>query len=233
MKRYYLAITNSCNRECEFCSMFSRPGLNTYMSIEWIKEKFDGMEDEFEIQLEGGEPMIHPDWSHIFLYFNEHPQCKKIIITTNATKLPRSVNGFVEYFKMFKKPFVFKPSVNHHLIDHDIHLFERCSSIKEALKQFPSGQLIINVRRRKGVQDDDKWICQELSVRGLIDCSNIFFIQRYGFASTMAEYDMPFIVTNPMDFHLYSPDGMDFGQDLLARSQHMKELMVDNQLVKV
>ncbi len=233
MIRFYLAITNSCNRECEFCSMYSRPGLETHMSLEWIHDKFDDIKQDFEVQLEGGEPMVHPDWSSIFLYFNDHDKCKKIIITTNATKLPRSVNGFVEYFKMFKKPFVFKPSVNHHLLERDPHLLDKCENMKKALEKFPNGSLLINVRRRKGVENDDMAIVHELTKRGLTPNANIFFIQRYGFASNKEEYDLPFIIENPMDFHLYSPDGFDFGHDLIVRSSHMKDLMVDNGRKKI
>lgn len=65
---------------------------------------------------------------------------------------------------------------------------------------------------------------QELQVRGLIECSNIFFIQRYGKYEGKEEYDLPFIVANPMDFYLYSPDGQNFGQELVRRSKHMEEL---------
>ena len=230
MKRFYLAITNNCNRSCEFCSMFSRPGLQSFMSLDWIEEKFASEKCEFEVQLEGGEPCIHPEFVDIVRYFNEHPHCSKIILTTNATTLPWKKGELFDWLSLFKKPFVIKPSVNHHLIERDKNLFLKCENMKFMMKYLENGQLILNVRLRRDVEtNDDKWITDELKERNLLDCSNVFYIQRYGFAADDEKYELPFVIENPLDFYLYSPDCKNFGQDLIARSEHMKKLMVDNQ----
>lgn len=229
MKRFYLAITNNCNRSCEFCSMFSRPGLQSFMSLAWIKEKLDTEKWGFEVQLEGGEPCIHPEFVSIIRYLNEHPYCIKIILTTNASTLPWKEADLIDWFKLFDKPFVIKPSINHHLIKRDKHLFYKCQNMKKAIKYFTNGQLILNVRLRRSAEtNDDKWIVDELNKRNLLDCSNVFYIQRYGFAAEDEKYELPFVIENPLDFYLYSPDGKNFGQDLIARSEHMKKLMIDN-----
>ena len=247
MLKFYLAITNNCNRACKFCSMYSRPGLKSFMSLDWIKVKFDAIDKPFEVQLEGGEPTIHPEYNDILRYFDLHPMCMTIIITTNGTTLPASYNELDVYFRSgpIITPLIFKVSVNEYLLSRDENLFAKCENLKmffdpnfqqpfplrrqENLKRFLDPDvmqtLILNVRLRRGVRNDDAWIVDELKKRELFGCSNVFYWQRYGFASDMEEYEPPFIVENPVDFHLYSPDCIDFGQDLIARSKHMKTLL--------
>lgn len=54
--------------------------------------------------------------------------------------------------------------------------------------------------------------------------SNVFAYQRYGKATDMA-LELPFVVDNPVDFHLIAPDGRDFGTDLMARAQYMQTMV--------
>jgi MoaA/NifB/PqqE/SkfB family radical SAM enzyme len=228
MKRFYLAITNDCNRACECCSMYSKPGLQSYLSMTWIEKKFDDMTEEFQVQLEGGEPMVHPNYYNILYYFNAHPKCTKIIVTTNGTRLPHTFLGLAEEFDPITKPILIKPSINEYLRRLDSYIWTRCEALKLLSESKNNFELLINVRLRKGVDNDDEGILKFLHRFRLTECSNIFFFQRYGLASDMEQYEPPFIIENPMDFYLYSPDGIDFGQDLIARSNHMKKLMVDN-----
>ena len=81
----------------------------------------------------------------------------------------------------------------------------------------------MNVRLRKN-DTDDQYIIDLLEKHHLKDISSIYFYQRYGYAEDETDYDLPFIIENPVDFHLYSPDGKNFGTDLIARSEHMKKL---------
>lgn len=192
--------------------------------MEWIANKFDNIDDEFEVQLEGGEPMIHPEYDKILSYFNSHPKCIKIILTTNGTLLPYKEEELIEYFKKITKPFLLKPSVNHYLAKRDVHIWERCVNIKKVFQTMPNMTLLLNVRRRKGVMFDEEWLVEMLKMKNLEDCSNVFFLQRYGFAKNEMSYELPFIVKNPVEFYLYSPDGKNFDQDLIARSNHMEEL---------
>src|SRR3989338_929460 len=86
-RRYYFAVTNACNRSCEFCSCYSRPGKKTYLSLEKFKEILP-TEGLFEIQLEGGEPLIHPRIEEMIRYAQATGRCEKVILGTNAVMLP-------------------------------------------------------------------------------------------------------------------------------------------------
>ena len=225
MIRFYLAITNNCNRACEMCSMFSRPGLTTFLSLNRIHERFDAQVTEFEVQLEGGEPMIHPEFSEILAYFNQHPRCSKIIITTNGTKLPVMKAACADWLATVHKPFVIKPSINSHLLTHDQKLLTKCQALLSAVKATPNAAVRFNVRRLKDqASNDESWLIDKLREHDLEADSNIWYFQRYGFGEDKNEYDLPFIVENPVEFHLIAPDNKDFGTDLIARSLHMKSL---------
>lgn len=223
MLKYYLALTNYCNRCCDYCSMHSSPSGKTFLPLEWIYKTFDNIKNDFEVQLEGGEPSLHPSYGDIIYYFKIHPWCKTIIVTTNG------VGHYQEdlikpFFLNIDKPLIYKPSINAYLIKRDDHIFERCINLKRIFKSMPDKKLLINVRLRKEPFDKDQWIVDKLKEHGLLECSNVFFYQRYGRAKEMLDYDEPFIIPNPVDFHLIAPDGTDFGQDLIGRSEYMKWL---------
>ena len=66
--RLYICLTNQCNTKCPFCCMYSGPDKNRFMNFETFKNIIDTNEGIFELQLEGGEPLLH---KNIFL-FMEH-----------------------------------------------------------------------------------------------------------------------------------------------------------------
>ncbi|MDP2908699.1 MAG: hypothetical protein Q8N77_02740 [Nanoarchaeota archaeon] len=238
-KRYYFAITNKCNRSCELCSCYSEPKRNTFLSLEKFK-KILPEEGNFEIQLEGGEPLLHPNLEDMIFYAQETGRCSKVTLGTNAVLLPyaysdsgldydKSVENIKNYFSKFKPSFVIKPSINFYLIEKDKLHLDKCGAIWGAFKDLKSigdYSLVFNVRIRKKPlsEDDDQWLVDELERIKLKEISNIFFYQRYGYAKDREELEEPFIIPNPVDFYLISPDGKNWGKDLIARSEGMKDL---------
>jgi molybdenum cofactor biosynthesis enzyme MoaA len=223
MKRFYFALTNKCNRTCRYCSCFSRPDRNTFLPFDVIKNYIDGEPNDFEIQLEGGEPLLHPDFYNIIEYSLNTNRCKRIILTTNfavVTDIDMFINQ-LNFDNLTK--FSLKPSINHELYNDDPDLFEKMKILKSIISLFPKFELIFNVRLDK--TEKDSIILKNLEKNNLKENSNIFYYQRYGYASNNENFDLPFIIDNPVDFHLISPDGKDFGMDLIARSEHMKLLL--------
>ncbi len=239
MERYYFALTNQCNKSCEFCCCYSDPSRRTYLSFEKFKEILP-KDERFEIQLEGGEPLLHPQLEDMIFFAQRTGRCDKVTIGTNAVLLPydysngrlekeKSIERIKNYFLKFGTPFVLKPSINHHLIEKDKLHLDKAEIIRdsfEQLKKVGDYSLTFNVRRRKKpyAEDDDQWLVDEINKRGLSELSNIFFIQRYGLAKDREELELPFIIPNPVDFYLISPDGKNWGKDLIARSEGMKDL---------
>lgn len=238
MKRLYFAITNYCNKSCELCSCHSNPKQKVFLSFPKFTEMLP-KDEEYEVQLEGGEPFLHPDFKKMLKHCSEDKNCIKITVGTNASLLDyvytnsavdvdNSVKSIVDYFLGFKKPITLKPSINYHLIEHDPLHLDKCEVIKKAFDKLIiincKYELIFNVRKRK--EPDDSFVDEELKNRGLFHSSNIFFYQRYGLAKNNMELEEPFVIENPVDFHLISPDGKDFKQDLLGRSLWMEGLEV-------
>lgn len=250
MKRYYFAITNACNRSCELCSCYSTIGKSTYLSFARYKEIIT-KKDTFEVQLEGGEPLLHPNLEEMINYAQDTGRCERLILGTNGVLLPyqynndgqlnkqETIKAIVDYFSKFKPQFMLKPSINHHFIAKDKLLLDKSETIRDAFNELSNTgkyEVVFNVRRRKKAingadknkmtvcEDDDQWLVDELKKRDLDIKSNIFFYQRYGFASGNIELEPPFIIANPVDFYLVSPDGKIWGTDLVARSEGMKNL---------
>lgn len=240
MKRYYLAVTNKCNRECPLCSCYSSLSKKTFLSIE-VFQNILPKDDEFEVQFEGGEPLLHPELMEMVEIARNMGRCLIIRLCTNGVLLPykyidsgeldqkETVKSLAEYFLSFGEPLQLKMSINSHLIERDKRHLEKAELVRDAfeeLKKVGEYSLIFNIRRNKKPlsQDDDAWLVEELQRRGLDKLSNIFFYQRYGKASSMEELDLPFIVSNPVEFYLINPDGSNHGTDLIERAEAMGKL---------
>lgn len=224
MKRFYFALTNDCTRSCMYCSCFSRPGKKTYMDFDVYKKYIDSTDETIEVQFEGGEPLIHPRFYDMVQYAVNTGRCDKVIITTNSSEIPYNrEESWMEFISINTNiQFILKPSINYDLYSHDNCLFLKMSNILKISKDIPNLTVLFNVRLDKTENDD--YIKDVLNGLGLTEHSNIFYYQRYGYAKNVEKFDLPFIISNPVDFYLISPDGIDFGTDLIARSEHMKNL---------
>jgi hypothetical protein len=81
---------------------------------------------------------------------------------------------------------------------------------------------VLNVRLRRGYDNDDHRVRDAVESAGLLPNANIFYLQRYGFASDEANWELPAPVWDK--FTLLNPDGQTFGPDLIARSEAMRRL---------
>lgn len=224
MKRFYFALTNDCTHSCAYCSCFSRPGKKTYMDFNVYTEYVDSTHENIEVQFEGGEPLIHPRFYDMVDYAIGTDRCDKVILTTNSSEIP--FGGEEKWMKFIidnpNTQFVLKPSINYDLYKNQNNLFPKMSNILILSKNIPNLTILFNVRLDK--TENDEFIKNTLDSLGLTEHSNIFYYQRYGFAKDVEKFDLPFIISNPVDFYLISPDGTNFGTDLIARSEHMKNL---------
>lgn len=224
MKKYYFALTNNCNHSCEYCSCYSRPGKKTYLDFKTFASYINSTDERIEVQFEGGEPLIHPDFYKMMNYCIATNRCDKIIITTNSESILYEEELDWLCF-MIDNPytrFILKPSINYHLYKNEENLFDKMVNILHYSLFIPNLEVLFNVRLDKS--DNDKIIMDEIEESGFKEYCNIFYFQRYGYASGVEKFELPFIIDNPVDFYLISPDGKNFGTDLIARSEHMKTL---------
>lgn len=216
-KRLYINLTNKCNVECPFCCMYSSPDRNRFLTFEQYKGIIDNTKESFELQLEGGEPLLHKDLFLFLEYAVSTGRCKKILILTNGIQLEDYMNRLIDFSTWNQIHVEIKVSVNYFLLQRNKNHIKQMADLAFATKYIPSFDLWFNVRKRKD-QDDD--IEEEMKRYKLLDQSSIFYFQSYGRLSGSSQYDKPVIVQNIENWALYASDGTCFGQDLIARSEY-------------
>ncbi len=220
--RVYVAVTNRCNRRCPWCSTCSTPEGRTFLELADYRSSFP-FQGRFQIQLEGGEPTLHPRFIELVQIARAEPRCERVVVCTNGVLLPRSPPVLRAWLQSLGAPLTIKISVNHHLLAHDPGLVPLCASVRDALAELGGDRfLIVNVRLRRGVEDDDRAVRGAVQEAGLGDHANVFFLQAYGFAATETRWDPPRPVSDR--FTLVNPDGRILGPDLIARSEAMRRL---------
>lgn len=220
--RVYVALTNSCNRSCPWCSTCSSPAGATWLSVERFASSLPA-EGFFQVQLEGGEPTIHPDFWEFVRIAREHPRCTHLIVCTNGVVLPRTFGRLREWTLRLGTPLTLKLSFNHHLLDRDRGLLSLAIALRDVFADLGDERLfVINVRLRRGYEDDDRRVREAVESAGLLPQANVFYLQRYGFAAGEADWELPAPVSDR--FTLLNPDGKTFGPDLIARSDAMRML---------
>lgn len=219
MYRIYINLTNKCNADCPFCCMYSSSKKTTFLDFDKYKEIIDKYNEDFELQFDGGEPLLCESL-YLFLYYAYNTKrCKKIIITTNGILLNEHLERIIDFANYSKITVCVKPSINYWLIEKDNELIKKCRDLYYAVEFVSYFEIIFNVRLRK----NDDWIIDELKKYRIYDKSNVFYLQSYG-RLTNSDYEKPFINKNINWFELYSCDGECFGTDLIARSEYEKEL---------
>ncbi|PRQ08264.1 radical SAM protein [Enhygromyxa salina] len=220
--RVYVATTNHCNRACPWCSTCSSPRGNSFISLPDYAASFPS-EGPFEVQLEGGEPTIHPQFSELVRLARAEPRCARVVIVTNGVVLPRTRAPLRAWLLELGAPLTIKLSINHHLLAQDDQLLALAALLHDELASLGAErELVLNVRLRPDAPGQDVWVREAVAQAGLLELANVFHLQAYGFASERAGWAAPFVVGT--NFTLVNPDGRTHGPDLVGRSEAMRVL---------
>jgi hypothetical protein len=219
--RVYVATSNHCNRACPWCSTCSSPQGETRLTIADYLASFP-REGAFEVQLEGGEPTIHPAFFELVALARANPRCVRVVVVTNGVVIPRTVAELGEWLIRLGAPLTIKLSINHHLLARDRDLLELASILRDQLAVLGrERELVLNVRLRPDAPGSDAWVLAAVEQAGLVELANVFHLQAYGLASER-DWERPFVVGT--DFTLVNPDGSTHGTDLIRRSEAMRVL---------
>ena len=220
--RLYFVLTNHCNYSCPWCSMYSSPAGNTWMKLEDYRRVIGGHGD-CEIQLEGGEPTLHPQIGEFLRLGREYGGCRRLIVCTNGSVLPRNKAGLTAWLESLGEDCVLKLSVNHYLMERDAGLLQLAVLARDIFEERGGRRmLVVNVRIRRDVEEDDARVVEAVRQAGLMPHANIFHLRRYGLASPQTNWEAP--VWAGYNFTMVNPDGRLFGPDFVASSEAMREL---------
>jgi hypothetical protein len=217
----YAALTNHCNRTCPWCSTCSSPAGGTFLALDAFERALPS-EGPFEVQLEGGEPTVHPRFWDFVEVARTNPRCARLVLCTNGAVFPRQAPRLAVWLARLGAPLTLKLSFNHHLLDEDPALPALAVAARDALRALGGERLfVLNVRLRRGT-DDAARVAGAVRDAGLLADANVFDLQRYGFASDEPGWGEPFLVGH--NFRFVNPDGRVMGPDLVARSEAMRVL---------
>lgn len=220
--RLYFALTNHCNRSCPWCSTCSSPAGGTWLTLDDYVSAFPDS-GPFQVQLEGGEPTLHPEFWQFVELARKNSRCTLVVLCTNGVVLPRQRDKLRGWLLRLGTPLTIKLSINHHLLDHDSQLLDLALSMRDLFDELGGERLLVlNVRLRRGRDDDDARVRQLIEEAGLLPHANIFFLQRYGFAAAEEDWAHPAPIWD--QFTLINPDGMKHGTNLIARSEAMRRM---------
>ena len=220
--RVYAALTNHCNRACPWCSTCSSPAGSTFLTLDAFRHALPD-EGDIEVQLEGGEPTVHPRFQDFVTLCRDHPRVTRLVVSTNGVLLPRNASALRDWLARLGAPCTVKLSYNHHLAAHDAGLLDLAAAIaREFDTRADDRSLVLNVRLRPGLPEEEEAILAAVRSAGLIDRANCFHLQRYGFASGETAWEPPHLVGT--NFRMINPDGAVYGPDLVARSEGMRAL---------
>ncbi len=219
--RVYVALTNHCNRSCPWCSTYSSPAGNTWITWNQLAASLPA-EGEFEVQLEGGEPTLHPRFWDFVTLLRANSRCGKILLCTNGVALPRRVDKLRAWLARLGEPLLVKLSINHHLLEHDEGLLTLAANVQRVFAELGGArEVVFNVRLRRDNKSDTE-VEAAVTQAGLSERANVFHLQRYGMASNEADWDEPYLAGH--NFRMVNPDGRVHGTDLIARSEAMGKL---------
>ena len=220
--RLYFVLTNHCNYSCPWCSMYSSPAGNTWMKLEDYRKVLSDR-GECEIQLEGGEPTLHPQFGDFVDLAREHRGCRQLIVCTNGRTLPRHKPALAAWLERLGEDCVLKLSVNHYLLERDESLLRLAALARDIFREMGGRRmLVVNVRLRRGVKKDDNHVVEAVQAAGLMPHANVFHLRRYGLASHQTGWKPP--VWAGYNFTMVNPDGRLFGPDFVASSEAMRDL---------
>lgn len=228
MNKIYINITNRCNYSCPFCCMYSSPDGNIFIPFDKYKEIVDeniaSSPDSLIIQLEGGEPTLHPNLFLFLEYAANLDGVDRIVVDTNGKTLDAIIDKIIEIAERNRKYITVKPSINTYMMSMDKGMLKRCDLLASACEFLEHFDMEFNIRYRN---DNDLTLLKEhlkdLLTRDYFRYS-LHQFNAYGRMEGSTECPPVKITPTYDNWSIYSCDGICFGQDLEARSEHERLL---------
>lgn len=226
MKKLYINITNHCNASCPFCCMYSNQAKNDFMTFDKLYEIMAVNSDkEVIVQLEGGEPLTHPNFVLFVEFLSIAPNVREIVIDTNAFLLREYIDKIVDSAERNKKLITVKPSYNSYLKDLWAKKYPYTTFSDYLRNTITSCEFLNYVKFKINVRAfNDEELTSLSSELGEIMEQYIepHLFNSYGLLSD--NETLPKLTINKVfeEWECFNSKGESFGQDLIARSESEK-----------
>ena len=214
MDKYYINITNKCDYACPFCCMYSSPNNNGFMSFNTLYDIIEKITTPTVVQLEGGEPLLHPNIVLFLEYLASKELVSEIVIDTNAVHLNHYIDTIVAVSERNKKQIIIKPSYNSYLKIQNQRLAHELNIIISACEFLEYIRFNINVRAYD--EEELRQLCEEIKPLP----HDAYLFNRYGRAENREDLSEPYITKVFDIWTLFAHDGTNFGNNLKARSEY-------------
>ena len=134
--------------------MYSGTDKTRFMTFGQFQKIIDETSVSFELQLEGGEPLLHPMFFLFLEYAISTGRCNKINILTNGFLLQDAfVKRIIDFSHWNEISVELKVSVNYWLLQQMPDHLQKLANLAFALAWNPTVSLRLNVRKRKNKED--------------------------------------------------------------------------------
>lgn len=220
MNKYYINITNHCNRRCPFCCMYSSPENNIFMNFEDFHDVLYDLTGDANtiVQLEGGEPTLHPQFALFLEYACSLKAVERVVIDTNGSTIDDVLPVITSAAARNKKMVEVKISLNDFLLRSDVHLSEIIRDVYFSTEFLDYVKVSANVR---GYTEEEAQRMADLLGDNIP--KSVHVLNDYGRA---AGKGLPKLQIAKVydEWACIATDGTDFGTDLEARSEYEYKL---------
>lgn len=122
-------LVNWCNFKCSYCNA-AEMMVDTYSKqnspskYKLVLHRLGQLDTDFEMDLFGGEPTLHPEFLHIIQELSEMPSCKLIEIKTNLSK---PLHFLQQVFKSNKV----RLAASYHAEYYNQSFLDKCIALKD------------------------------------------------------------------------------------------------------
>lgn len=210
--------------------MWSGPNNNIFMDQDTYKNIITGYNidnEQFEIQLTGGEPLIHPNFLGYVEFACNQSLISKIIIITNGVVTDNYIEQLYKLSQQYSKQIVLKISINYYIVETNPNHLKQ---IQNWSKIYPNSDYwlwCLSIRCREPKKLEQSWLneLEQNNYFGLYyNIYPINFEQRAKKNKVQgASISSPYKLKMAQPY-IYACDGTYFGNNFKMLKQHEEQL---------